>query len=365
MIRTNHVPWQALALLCVLTSVTALAPLASAQTDRDSDGRSRSRFLRRFRPRLPDEHERNHPLVKAAFKDVVAPTSPSTVRVLSDGIQTALGTIVRSDGYILTKASELDGKIQCYFGNGHRLDAEIVSVHAESDLALLHVEARGLPSVRWSEGGEPPVGSWLASPNVEETPTAIGIMSAPSRTIPKPRAVLGIRLENAPQGPRVGSVISNSAAAKAGLKAGDVIKNIDGVDLANRDQLIEAIGRRGPGDRVKLSVLREGKIQSVTATLGDFSHVGNQQQADLMDSLGGPLSRRRYGFSSVLQHDSVLRPRDCGGPVVNLDGEVIGVNIARASRVASYALPAPYVKHVLNELLKNELTEVARGEALE
>jgi serine protease Do len=340
----------------------AVAPEASAQSRRG--GRTGS-FLRRWRPRLPDENERNHPLVKAAFKDTVAATNASTVRVLSEGIQSAMGTVVSADGYILTKASELDGRLQCYFNNGHRFDAELVSVHKESDLALLRVDAAGLPPVTWSKGREPAIGSWIVSSGLEETPTAIGIVSAPARTIPKPRAVLGIHLDNAPQGARIGSVIADSAAAKAGLKPGDVITNIDGSDLENREQLIDAISRRSAGDRVKLSVLREGKILSITATLGAFSHLGNQQQADLMDSLGGPLSRRRYGFPLVLQHDSVLRPRDCGGPVVDLAGEVVGINIARASRVASYALPASYVRTVLNELLRNELTEVAQGDSLE
>jgi serine protease Do len=289
----------------------------------------------------------------------------STVRVLSEGVQTAMGTIVRADGYILTKASELDGDLECYFSNGHRLDADLVCVHQESDLALLHVKAAGLPEVAWSNETEPAIGSWLVSTGLEETPTAIGILSAPARTIPKPRAVLGIHLDNAPRGARIGSVITDSAAAKAGLKPGDVITSIDGADLDNREQLIEAISQRNAGDRVKLSVLRDDKMISLTATLGAYSHLGNQQQADLMDSLGGPLSQRRYGFPLVLQHDSVLRPRDCGGPVVNLAGEVVGINIARASRVASYALPTTYVRTVLNELLRNELTEVAQGDALE
>ena len=36
----------------------------------------------------------------------------------------------------------------------------------------------------------------------------------------------------------------------------------------------------------------------------------------------------------------MLQPWLCGGPLVNLDGEAIGLNIARAGRVTTYALPA-------------------------
>ena len=40
----------------------------------------------------------------------------------------------------------------------------------------------------------------------------------------------------------------------------------------------------------------------------------------------------------------------CGGPLVNLDGKAVGLNIARADRVATYALPARLVKQSLDSL---------------
>ena len=54
---------------------------------------------------------------------------------------------------------------------------------------------------------------------------------------------------------------------------------------------------------------------------------------------GGPFSDRRWGFSKVIPHDLGIAPTECGGPLVDLDGHCVGVNIARALRVASYALP--------------------------
>jgi S1-C subfamily serine protease len=66
--------------------------------------------------------------------------------------------------------------------------------------------------------------------------------------------------------------------------------------------------------------------------------------------LSGELSRRAEGFEAAIEHDSVLPPWLCGGPLVNLDGEAIGLNIARASRVSTYALPARLVKRILAQL---------------
>ena len=53
---------------------------------------------------------------------------------------------------------------------------------------------------------------------------------------------------------------------------------------------------------------------------------------------GGPYSKRRFGFGLTLVHDSVLNPENCGGPLVGLQGELLGVNIARSMRVASLAI---------------------------
>ena len=63
--------------------------------------------------------------------------------------------------------------------------------------------------------------------------------------------------------------------------------------------------------------------------------------------MGSELSETRSGFPLALQHDCPIDPDACGGPLVNLDGDVVGINIARAGRIKSYALPS----HVIQELL--------------
>jgi hypothetical protein len=57
----------------------------------------------------------------------------------------------------------------------------------------------------------------------------------------------------------------------------------------------------------------------------------------------------------VLQHDTVLRPQQIGGPLIDLDGHAVGINIARADRVSSYALPAATVQTVLRDLQAGKL----------
>ena len=97
-----------------------------------------------------------------------------------------------------------------------------------------------------------------------------------------------------------------------------------------------------PGATVQLTIQRGQAEMVVAATLshpfGEFlSRIAVQNQ------MGGRLSPRRTGFSAVLQHDTVLNPEFCGGSVVNLDGIAVGVNIARAGRTETYAIPADVV----------------------
>ena len=76
--------------------------------------------------------------------------------------------------------------------------------------------------------------------------------------------------------------------------------------------------------------------------------------------MGGALSKRAEDFELALQHDTVLEPWQCGGPLINLEGKAVGINIARAGRVASYALPASLVKRVVDELRTKAKVSVSR-----
>jgi serine protease Do len=76
----------------------------------------------------------------------------------------------------------------------------------------------------------------------------------------------------------------------------------------------------------------------------------------------GALNHRRDDFPAAIQHDTVLRPNDCGGPLVDVAGNVVGINIARADRTGSYALPSAAVQAVLDKLKsKVPATDAASG----
>ncbi len=296
--------------------------------------------------------ERNTSLVKRAFRDAIREVSRSTVHVMSDGRRIALGAIVTDEGHVLTKASELEPPLRCQLFEGRIVDATLVAVDEQWDLALLRLEGdREVVAVQWSESESPPVGSWLATTGLQTLPISIGVVSVAEREIERRRPALGVVLEDSPRGPRVHRVLENSAAAQAGLRINDVVTHLDGEPMSDRDELIDAIRQRRPGGRVKLSVLRGDETMEIDAELGEWTQLVHGDRANFQDNLGGQLSNRRSGFPSALQHDTVLRPNQCGGPLVGLDGSVVGLNIARASRIGSYAIPASEIPAILEGLL--------------
>ena len=73
------------------------------------------------------------------------------------------------------------------------------------------------------------------------------------------RAVLGINLEGTQidgGGVRVRSVLPKSPADQAGVKAGDIVKNIDGKAISSRSELIEIVGEKGVGAVLTLGIVR-------------------------------------------------------------------------------------------------------------
>ncbi len=65
----------------------------------------------------------------------------------------------------------------------------------------------------------------------------------------------------------VANVIPGCAAANAGIRQGDVIRTIKGVEINTFAELTEELGRCAPGDQVEIEFTRDGKSLKTTATL--------------------------------------------------------------------------------------------------
>ena len=117
-----------------------------------------------------------------------------------DGKDAVLGTVVSFDGYIVTKASELQGKrITCSTQGGTDFEAKIIGVSEENDLALLKIETKGLKVVNWGSKAE--VGQWVATSNYSDLPVAVGVLSVGLRVSPR-SGMLGVQLADGTNGAR-------------------------------------------------------------------------------------------------------------------------------------------------------------------
>ncbi len=315
---------------------------------------------------LGEDRFKSGALTLAAFSSATDAARHSIVRIDLDGKTVALGTVVEASGLIITKASELkDGKLTCKLANHTEIDAELVARDDDNDVALVKVKATSLTPIRWVSE-EASVGQWVVTPGTEKTPEAVGIVSVPPRKILPKRALIGVLLTNAAVA-KIVEVTEGLGAEKAGLKPGDIILAVNDTKIKNRDELTTTLRHFREGQTVKLRVQRETEEFDASVRMmlpkpeTGFRGFNRQER---MNRLGGEISQRSEGFELAVQHDTVLQPWQCGGPLLNLDGQAIGLNIARAGRVASYALPAALLAHIIDDL-KAQTRKTAPDQATE
>lgn len=294
-----------------------------------------------------------------AFRDVVAGPSHSTVRVRCEDELAAYGAVVGADGWILTKASQLKGDIVCELHDGRELPARLVGVSEPFDLAMLKVDAKELKPVQWRDSKDAAVGSWVATTGLNRDPVAVGVVSVATRTIAGSELArrtpsggfLGVRVAPIKDGVKIVEVISGGAAERAGFEEDDVIVSVGKIKINDPESLFRALAKTKPDERVAIVVKRGSEEVELKPKLGSRP----LERGDFQNQLGSKLSDHRTGFPMVLQHDTILRPVDCGGPLVDLDGKVIGINIARSGRTETLAIPSEAIKPLLDDLKSGKL----------
>lgn len=291
------------------------------------------------------------PHVRSAFREVVADARLATVEVLVDGSRVALGGIIDSAGWVVTKASVLGKNLTCRLSDGRELNAHLIGSDHGFDIALLWVEATGLPALQLADTASPKVGTWLATVSTDRYPLGVGVVSVEPRKVARRPGVLGVQLDAENERARIVRVFPDSAAALAGLVVGDVLLAVNGKAAATREDLIAQIRHCDPGDRVQIEVDRSGTQLTVTATLMGWIPDLLFGRNEFQNRLGGELSQRRFGFPSAFQHDTVIEPSACGGPVLNLAGDVVGFNVARSGRTETYAIATSAVTKLVKKMM--------------
>ena len=100
------------------------------------------------------------------------------------------GFIISTDGYILTNAHVIDSadEINVKLTDKREYKAKVIGADKRTDVALIKIEAAGLPSVRLGDPARLKVGEWvvaIGSPFGFESTVTAGIVSAKGRSLPQ------------------------------------------------------------------------------------------------------------------------------------------------------------------------------------
>jgi len=266
------------------------------------------------------------------------------------------GFIVSPDGLIMTNAHVVKGakEVTVKLTDRREYRAKVLGADAKTDIAVLKIDAKNLPTLALGDTKDLKVGEWvlaIGSPFGFESTVTAGVVSAKGRSLPDDSYVpfiqtdvavnpgnsggpllntrgevvginsqiysrsggyqgvsfaipidvavqvkdqivatgkatharLGVAVQEVnqafadsfkldkPEGALVSNIEKGGPGDKAGLKAGDVIRKVDGQPIVSSGDLPAVIGQQAPGKKVTLEVWRQGERQELSAKLGDAS----------------------------------------------------------------------------------------------
>jgi len=292
--------------------------------------------------------------LNATLKTKLAAAAQSTVRVWSGKKRLAYGTVIGDGRQVLTKWSEVANAASSLVVDGPNReahDAKITGVYEEEDLAILEINGEALRPIAWSNE-KPALGAFLVAPQPDGRSAAFGVVSVLERNLRETDlAFLGIvsDLEHKGQGVKVSEAQPNTGAAAAGLKEGDIVLMVKERPISGLMELKSALTGTKPGETVPLRVRTNGGEKTISVTLSKRPELPKiyNPRLEQMERMGGKISRVRDSFTQVLQSDMRPSPDQIGGPVVDLEGRVIGITVARADRTRSFIMPSAAVVKML------------------
>ncbi|OUM75258.1 serine peptidase [Pseudomonas caspiana] len=290
------------------------------------------------------------------------------------------GFIISADGYVLTNNHVIDGadEILVRLSDRSELKAKLVGTDPRTDVAVLKIEGKDLPTVKLGNSEKLKVGEWvlaIGSPFGFDHSVTKGIVSAKGRSLPNDtyvpfiqtdvainpgnsggplfnmsgevvginsqiftrsggfmglsfaipidvaldvanqikasgkvnRGWLGVVIQEVnkdlaesfgldkPAGALVAQVLDNGPAAKGGLQVGDVILTANGTPIVMSADLPHLIGNLKDGSKAELGIIRDGKRQNLTVTVGALPDEGQEMGSGA--AAGVERSSNRLGVS--------------------------------------------------------------------
>ncbi|GAB7533326.1 DegQ family serine endoprotease [Pseudomonas sp. 3A(2025)] len=308
------------------------------------------------------------------------------------------GFIISDDGYVLTNNHVVDGadEILVRLSDRSELKAKLVGTDPRTDVAVLKIDGKNLPTAKLGNSNTLKVGEWvlaIGSPFGFDHSVTKGIVSAKGRSLPNDtyvpfiqtdvainpgnsggplfnmkgevvginsqiftrsggfmglsfaipidvamdvanqlkasgkvnRGWLGVVIQEVnkdlaesfglerPAGALVAQVLEDSPAAKGGLQVGDVILTANGQPIVMSADLPHLIGNLKDGSKAELEVIRDGKRQKVSVTVGALPDEGQEMG---VQGSGAERSSNRLGVSVIELTAEQKKSLDLKGGVV-------------------------------------------------
>lgn len=311
------------------------------------------------------------------------------------------GFIISADGYVLTNNHVIDGadEILVRLSDRSELKAKLVGTDPRTDVALLKIDGKDLPTVKLGNSDKLKVGEWvlaIGSPFGFDHSVTKGIVSAKGRSLPNDtyvpfiqtdvainpgnsggplfnmagevvginsqiftrsggfmglsfaipidvaldvsnqlkasgkvnRGWLGVVIQEVnkdlaesfgldkPAGALVAQVLDDGPAAKGGLQVGDVILSANGQPIVMSADLPHLIGNLKDGSKAELDVIRDGKRQKLTVTVGALPDEGKEMG---LAADGAERNSNRLGVSVADLTAEQMKSLDLKGGVIIKD----------------------------------------------
>jgi serine protease Do len=223
-------------------------------------------------PAMPPGFDGDNPL----FRHFGVPMVPGAGRPMRGE---GSGFIVSADGTILTNAHVVDGagKVTVKLTDHREFEAKVVGVDARSDVAVLKIEATGLPVVTLGDPGRLEVGEWvvaIGSPFGFENTVTAGIVSAKGRSLPDDTYVPFIQTDVAVNPGNSGGPLFNLRGEVVGINSQIYSRSggYQGVSFAIPIDVAMNVGEQlqatGHVKRGKLGVGIQGVDQALAESFG-------------------------------------------------------------------------------------------------
>ena len=306
-----------------------------------------------------------------ALEPILSDAAKSAVTIWTRGTNKpiAYGTVVGDGTSILTKWSEIERFADMLFVNGAKdqgAKAEVAGVFTEEDLVLLSIpteaaEVEDLTAAKFHLS-DLSLGRFLVATRPDGKLAGFGVVGVLERNLRETdKAHLGIMadFQYSGAGIRIANVHPEYGAAEAGLRSGDVILQVNERKISGLLELKNALSGKSPGDKVTLRIETAGKERDVEVLLSNRPVIGQFAGGRLnaMERMGGELNGIRDSFSQVVQSDMKIQSNQIGGPVVDLEGRVVGITMARADRTRTYIMGGAAIE----DLLKKKSDTVAEA----